>query len=49
MTEFYPMVLIFKPDYFISCSNHRENTTWFGKWKGVVRPQFPFRFEQEIK
>jgi lipopolysaccharide transport system ATP-binding protein len=30
-------------------ADYRENTTWFGKWKGVVRPQFPFRFEQEIK
>lgn len=26
-------------------ADHRENTTWFGKWKGAVRPQFPFRFE----
>ena len=30
-------------------ADFRENTTWFGKWKGAVRPQFPFRFEQVIK
>lgn len=24
--------------------DYRENTTWFGKWKGAVRPHFPFRF-----
>jgi lipopolysaccharide transport system ATP-binding protein len=28
-------------------ADYRENTTWFGKWKGVVRPQFPFRFEHD--
>lgn len=28
-------------------ADYRENTSWFGKWKGVVRPQFPFRFEQD--
>ncbi|WP_127127551.1 ABC transporter ATP-binding protein [Pseudoflavitalea rhizosphaerae] len=30
-------------------ADFRENTTWFGKWKGAVRPQFPFRFEPVIK
>ena len=30
-------------------ADFRENTTWFGKWKGAVRPQFPFRFEPCIK
>ena len=25
-------------------ADYRENTTWFGKWKGSVRPQFPFSF-----
>ncbi|NII27173.1 ABC transporter ATP-binding protein [Pseudoflavitalea sp. X16] len=25
-------------------ADYREGTTWFGKWKGAVRPQFPFRF-----
>lgn len=30
-------------------ADFRENTTWFGKWKGAVRPQFPFRFEPSIK
>ncbi|AXY75764.1 ABC transporter ATP-binding protein [Paraflavitalea soli] len=25
-------------------ADYRENTSWFGKWKGAVRPQFPFRF-----
>lgn len=25
-------------------ADYRENTTWFGKWKGAVRPQFPFSF-----
>jgi lipopolysaccharide transport system ATP-binding protein len=25
-------------------ADYRENTTWFGKWQGAVRPQFPFRF-----
>ena len=30
-------------------ADFRENTTWFGKWKGAVRPQFPFRFEPIIK
>lgn len=29
-------------------ADYRENTTWFGKWKGAVRPQFPFRFEPSI-
>lgn len=30
-------------------ADFRENTTWFGKWKGAVRPQFPFRFEPVLK
>ncbi len=30
-------------------ADYRENTTWFGKWKGAVRPQFPFRFEPSIQ
>jgi lipopolysaccharide transport system ATP-binding protein len=30
-------------------ADYRENTTWFGKWKGAVRPQFPFRFEPAIQ
>ncbi|WP_276481839.1 ABC transporter ATP-binding protein [Paraflavitalea pollutisoli] len=25
-------------------ADYRENTSWFGKWKGAVRPHFPFRF-----
>lgn len=25
-------------------ADYRENTTWFGKWRGAVRPRFPFRF-----
>lgn len=25
-------------------ADYRENTSWFGKWKGAVRPQFPFHF-----
>jgi homopolymeric O-antigen transport system ATP-binding protein len=29
-------------------ADFRENTTWFGKWKGAVRPQFPFRFGPSI-
>jgi lipopolysaccharide transport system ATP-binding protein len=29
-------------------ADYRENTTWFGKWKGAVRPQLPFRFEPSI-
>lgn len=29
-------------------ADYRENTTWFGKWKGAVRPQFPFRFGPSI-
>lgn len=38
------------PVYYYEAGLHfevadfRENTTWFGKWKGAVRPQFPFRF-----
>lgn len=28
-------------------ADYRENTTWFGKWKGAVRPQFPFSFGAE--
>lgn len=23
--------------------DHRENIAWYGKWRGYVRPQFPFR------
>lgn len=30
-------------------ADYRENTTWFGKWKGAVRPQFPFQFGPSIK
>lgn len=29
-------------------ADYRENTTWFGKWKGAVRPQFPFRFGVKV-
>lgn len=25
-------------------ADYRENTSWYGKWKGAVRPQFPFSF-----
>ncbi|MDF2189455.1 ABC transporter ATP-binding protein [Paraflavitalea sp. CAU 1676] len=25
-------------------ADYRENTNWYGKWKGAVRPQFPFSF-----
>lgn len=26
--------------------DHRENMNWYGKWIGVVRPQFPFTLKQ---
>lgn len=34
--------------YFENClqfdvEDHRENIAWYGKWRGYVRPQFPFR------
>jgi lipopolysaccharide transport system ATP-binding protein len=33
--------------YFENClqfdvEDHRENISWYGKWRGYVRPQFPF-------
>jgi lipopolysaccharide transport system ATP-binding protein len=33
--------------YFENClqfdvEDHRENIAWYGKWRGYVRPQFPF-------
>jgi len=27
-------------------ADHREDTTWYGKWPGYVRPQFKFSLEQ---
>lgn len=35
----------FEAGLHFEVADFRENTTWFGKWKGAVRPQFPFRFE----
>ncbi len=35
----------FEAGIHFEVADYREDTTWFGKWKGVVRPQFPFRFE----
>ena len=37
--------------YFEEClhfdmEDYRENTNWFGKWQGVVRPHFPFKLKQ---
>lgn len=26
--------------------DYRENMAWFGKWRGYVRPQFPFQLKQ---
>lgn len=26
--------------------DYRENTKWYGKWNGYVRPQFPFKLKQ---
>ncbi|QHV97445.1 ABC transporter ATP-binding protein [Spirosoma endbachense] len=28
--------------------DYRENTTWFGKWPGIVRPAFPFTWRQTL-
>ena len=37
--------------YFEEClhfdiEDFRENTNWYGKWQGYVRPQFPFTLKQ---
>jgi lipopolysaccharide transport system ATP-binding protein len=37
--------------YFENClrfdvEDYRENMAWFGKWRGYVRPQFPFQLIQ---
>ncbi|HYF30611.1 MAG TPA: ABC transporter ATP-binding protein [Chitinophagaceae bacterium] len=37
--------------YFDRClqfdvEDYRENMAWFGKWRGYVRPQFPFQLKQ---
>ena len=37
--------------YFENClhfdvEDYRENMAWFGKWRGFVRPQFPFQLRQ---
>ena len=37
--------------YFENClqfdvEDYRENMAWFGKWRGYVRPQFPFHLKQ---
>lgn len=37
--------------YFEEClhfdmEDYRENTNWYGKWQGYVRPKFPFRLKQ---
>lgn len=37
--------------YFENClqfdvEDHRENISWYGKWRGYVRPQFPFRLKK---
>jgi lipopolysaccharide transport system ATP-binding protein len=52
----YYFSLIFVKDtseplyYFEEClyfdvEDYRENTAWFGKWMGYVRPQFPVRLQ----
>ena len=28
-------------------ADYRENTTWYGKWPGYVRPNFPIYMKQE--
>lgn len=37
-------VYYFEGGIHFDVADYRENTTWFGKWKGAVRPQFPFKF-----
>ncbi len=38
--------------YFEEClhfdmEDYRENINWYGKWRGYVRPQFPFKLKQQ--
>jgi lipopolysaccharide transport system ATP-binding protein len=38
--------------YFEEClhfdiEDYRQNTNWYGKWQGYVRPQFPFTLKQQ--
>ena len=54
----YYLSLIFVKDttnplfYFEAClsfdiEDHREDSYWFGKWMGAVRPHFPVRLQQD--
>ncbi len=37
----------FEEGLHFDLKDYRENTGWYGKWKGYIRPQFPFRLKQK--
>ena len=36
----------FEESLHFDLKDYRENTNWYGKWKGYIRPQLPFRLKQ---
>jgi lipopolysaccharide transport system ATP-binding protein len=40
-------ILLFEECLFFDVEDYRENTSWYGKWWGYVRPQFPFTLQQQ--
>jgi lipopolysaccharide transport system ATP-binding protein len=36
----------FEEGLHFDLKDYRENTNWYGKWKGYTRPQFPFKLKQ---
>lgn len=40
------VVVNFEELFEFEIADYRENTTWYGKWPGYVRPNFPIKMEQ---
>ena len=38
-------IFYFQECLFFDVEDHREEMSWYGKWMGYVRPQFPFTLE----
>ncbi|MEO5998185.1 MAG: polysaccharide ABC transporter ATP-binding protein [Chitinophagaceae bacterium] len=36
----------FEESLHFDLKDYRENSNWYGKWKGYIRPQLPFRLKQ---
>ncbi len=38
----------FEEGLHFDLKDYRENTNWYGKWKGYIRPQLPFSLKQQV-